>query len=88
MGNENNVVLYMINLHKDASTNKIAAFSEKAANHIDDALRRGYEEILGGELNYTSFRNHKNEIFTIWEETLRPALPESWKTNHPVTSYS
>lgn len=81
MGNENNTVSYMINLHRDASTNKVAMFSESAAKHIDDALRRGYEEILGGELNYTSFRNHKNEIFTIWEETLRPALPESWKTN-------
>ena len=44
---DNNIVLYMINLHKDAGTNKVASFSKSAAEHIDDALRRGYEEILG-----------------------------------------
>lgn len=81
MVKENNTVSYMVNLMRDAGTNKVAKFSEGAAKHIDDALRRGYDEILDGELNYTSFRNHKNEIYTIWEETLKPSLPESWKTN-------
>lgn len=73
---------YVSTLMKDACTNRVAMFSnENAAKHADEAIRNAHLDILGGELTYQSWRNNKNQIFTIWEDFLRPTLPESWKTS-------
>ena len=71
---------YVSTLMKDACTNRVATFStENAAKHADEAIRKAHLDILGGELTFQSWRNHKNEIFTIWEDFLTPTLPEAWK---------
>ena len=73
---------YVSTLMKDACTNRVAMFSnENAAKHADEVIRNAHLDILGGELTYQSWRNNKNQIFTIWEDFLRPTLPESWKTS-------
>ena len=73
---------YVSTLMKDACTNRVAMFSnENAAKHADEAIRNAHLDILGGELTYQSWRNNKNQIFTIWEDFLSPTLPESWKTS-------
>ena len=72
----------MSTLIRDASANRVAMFSDvNSAKHADDAIRKFHEEILGGELNWQSWRFHKNEIFTVWENVLKPELPEAWKTS-------
>ena len=73
---------YVSTLMKDACTNRVAMFSnENAAKHADEAIRKAHLDILGGELTYQSWRNTKNQIFTIWEDFLSPTLPEAWKTS-------
>lgn len=73
---------YVSTLMQDACTNRVALFSnENAAKHADEAIRKAHLDILGGELTYQSWRNNKNQIFTIWEDFLRPTLPEAWKTS-------
>lgn len=73
---------YVSTLMKDACTNRVALFSnENAAKHADEAIRKAHMDILGGELTYQSWRNNKNQIFTIWEDFLSPTLPEAWKTS-------
>ncbi len=73
---------YVSTLMKDACTNRVAMFSnEKAAAHADEAIRKAHMDLLGGELTYQSWRNNKNQIFTIWEDFLSPTLPEAWKTS-------
>ena len=73
---------YVSTLMKDACTNRVAMFSnENAAKHADEAIRNAHLDILGGELTYQSWRNNKNQIFTIWEDFLSPTLPEAWKTS-------
>ena len=72
----------MSTLIRDASANRVAMFSDvNSAKHAVDAIRKFHEEILGGELNWQSWRFHKNEIFTVWENVLKPELPEAWKTS-------
>ncbi len=78
----NKELSYVSTLMKDACTNRVALFSnENAAKHADEAIRKAHMDILGGELTYQSWRNNKNQIFTIWEDFLSPTLPESWKTS-------
>lgn len=73
---------YVSTLMKDTCTNRVAMFSsENAAKHADEAVRKAHLDILGGELTYQSWRNNKNQIFTIWEDFLSPTLPEAWKTS-------
>ena len=73
---------YVSTLMKDTCTNRVAMFSnENAAKHADEAIRQAHLDLLGGELTYQSWRNNKNQIFTIWEDFLRPTLPEAWKTS-------
>ena len=73
---------YVSTLMKDACTNRVALFSnENAAKHADEAIRKAHLDILGGELTYQSWRNNKNQIFTIWEDVLKSELPEAWKTS-------
>lgn len=75
-------LLQMSTLIRDAATNRVAMFSnEKAAKNADEAIRKFHNEILGGELDWQSWRNNKNAIFTIWENVLKPELPEAWKTS-------
>lgn len=78
----NNELSYVSTLMKDACTNRVALFSnENAAKHADEAIRKAHLDILGGELTYQSWRNNKNQIFTIWEDFLKTELPEAWKTS-------
>ena len=73
---------YVITLMRDACANRVAMFSnENTAKHADEAIRKAHMDILGGELTYQSWRNNKNQIFTIWEDFLSPSLPEAWKTS-------
>lgn len=78
----NKELSYVSTLMKDACTNRVALFSnENAAKHADEAIRKAHLDILGGELTYQSWRNNKNQIFTIWEDVLKSELPEAWKTS-------
>lgn len=78
----NKELLYVSTLMKDACTNRVAMFSnENTAKHADEAIRKAHLDLLGGELTYQSWRNNKNQIFTIWEDFLTPSLPEAWKTS-------
>ena len=79
----NKDISYLVNLIRDASTNRIAVFSnENVAKNADAAIRKAHYEILGDEgLTRQSWRNHKNELFTVWEEVLKTELPEAWKGN-------
>ena len=78
----NKDLAYVSTLMKDACTNRVALFSnENAAKHADEAIRKAHLDILGGELTYQSWRNNKNQIFTIWEDVLKSELPEAWKTS-------
>jgi len=78
----NKELSYVSTLMKDACTNRVALFSnENVAKHADEAIRKAHMDILGGELTYQSWRNNKNQIFTIWEDFLSPTLPEAWKTS-------
>lgn len=78
----NKELAYVSTLMKDACTNRVALFSnENAAKHADEAIRKAHLDILGGELTYQSWRNNKNQIFTIWEDVLKSELPEAWKTS-------
>lgn len=78
----NKELSYVSTLMKDACTNRVALFSnENAAKHADEAIRKAHLDLLGGELTYQSWRNNKNQIFTIWEDFLSPTLPEAWKTS-------
>ncbi|MBD5143381.1 MAG: hypothetical protein HDT22_07220 [Ruminococcus sp.] len=78
----NKELLYVSTLMKDACTNRVAMFSnENTAKHADEAIRKAHLDLLGGELTYQTWRNNKNQIFTIWEDFLSPTLPEAWKTS-------
>lgn len=78
----NKELSYVSTLMKDACTNRVALFSnENAAKHADEVIRKAHLDLLGGELTYQSWRNNKNQIFTIWEDFLTPTLPEAWKTS-------
>lgn len=78
----NKELSYVSTLIKDASSNRVALFAnENAAKHADDAVRKAHFDILGGELTYQTWRNNKNQIFTIWEDVLKSELPEAWKTS-------
>lgn len=69
----------LVNLILDASRGKVQNYANGKEGYVDDAVRKAFEEILGGKFSYASWRRHKNEIFEIIEETLVSALPDAWK---------
>ncbi len=65
------------NLMNDACSNRVATFSNaETAKYTDEAVREAFFNILGEDkLSWRSWRNHKNEIFTIMEDVLNTNLP-------------
>lgn len=69
-------------LIKDASSHRVEKFATEAfAAKADDIARNAFAEILDGELNWQSWRNHKNEIFTVMEDVLKTELPNAWNAS-------
>ena len=68
------------NLMNDACSNRVATFSNaETAKYTDEAVREAFFNILGEDkLSWRSWRNHKNEIFTIMEDVLNTNLPLAW----------
>lgn len=71
----------LVNLILDTVNGKVSAYASDKAENAEDAVKKAFEEILGGQFNYASWRRHKNEIFEIIEETLASSLPEAWKSS-------
>ena len=69
------------NLMNDACSNRVATFSNaETAKYTDEAVREAFFNILGEDkLSWRSWRNHKNEIFTIMEDVLNTNLPLAWE---------
>lgn len=71
------------NLMNDACSNRVATFSNaETAKYTDEAVREAFFNILGEDkLSWRSWRNHKNEIFTIMEDVLNTNLPLAWENS-------
>ena len=71
------------NLMNDACSNRVATFSNaETAKYTDEAVREAFFSILGEDkLSWRSWRNHKNEIFTIMEDVLNTNLPLAWENS-------
>ena len=71
------------NLMNDACSNRVATFSNaETAKYTDEAVREAFFNILGEDkLTWRSWRNHKNEIFTIMEDVLNTNLPLAWENS-------
>ena len=69
----------LVNLIVDASRGRVNHYANGKEGYVDDAVRKAFEDILGGKFSYASWRRHKNEIFEIIEETLVSTLPDAWK---------
>ena len=71
------------NLMNDAFSNRVATFSNaETAKYTDEAVREAFFNILGEDkLSWRSWRNHKNEIFTIMEDVLNTNLPLAWENS-------
>ena len=71
------------NLMNDACSNRVATFSNaETAKYTDEAVREAFFNILGEDkLSRRSWRNHKNEIFTIMEDVLNTNLPLAWENS-------
>ena len=67
----------------DACSNRVATFSNaETAKYTDEAVREAFFNILGEDkLSWRSWRNHKNEIFTIMEDVLNTNLPLAWENS-------
>lgn len=67
-------------LINDGLSDKVALFNADAAKYTDQAVREAFYAILGDDkLTYQNFRNHKNEIFTVWENVLNVNIPLAWE---------
>ena len=71
------------NLMNDACSNRVATFSNaETAKYTDEAVRGAFFNILGEDkLSWRSWRNLKNEIFTIMEDVLNTNLPLAWENS-------
>ena len=71
------------NLMNDACSNRVATFSNaETAKYTDEAVREAFFNILSEDkLSWRSWRNHKNEIFTIMEDVLNTNLPLAWENS-------
>ena len=71
------------NLMNDACSNRVATFSNaETAKYTDEAVREAFFNILGEDkLSWRSWRNYKNEIFTIMEDVLNTNLPLAWENS-------
>ena len=71
------------NLMNDACSNRVATFSNaETAKYTDEAVREAFFNMLGEDkLSWRSWRNHKNEIFTIMEDVLNTNLPLAWENS-------
>lgn len=69
------------NLINDTYTGRVATFAnEDATKYTDEAIRQAHFEILGEDkLTWAGWRNHHDEIFTIWETVLNTNLPLAWE---------
>ena len=68
------------NLMNDIRTNRVEMYADSnQAKNADEAVREIFYDILGDDkLTWRGWRNHKNEIFTILEDTLNDDLPALW----------
>lgn len=71
---------YLIN---DSLSNKVALFAgENSAKYTDQAIREAFYNILEDDkLTFQNFRNHKNEILTVFENVLNTNLPLAWENS-------
>lgn len=73
----------IVNLMTDKLSNRVAVYEDKdTAVYADEAIRQAFLNILGDDkLTYAGWRNHKNEIFTVWEVVLNTNLPNAWENS-------
>lgn len=71
----------LTSLINDGLSNKIALFAnEEAAKYTDQAVREAFFNIFEDDkLTWQGWRNHKNEAFTVMENTLNVNLPKAWE---------
>lgn len=70
----------LTNLINDSLSGKVALFaSAEQTKYTDQAVREAFFNILEDEkLTFQNFRNHKNEILTVFENVLNTNLPLAW----------
>lgn len=67
-------------LMNDSLSNRVGMFDANASKFTDQAIREAFFDILGEDkLTWQSFRNHKNEIYTVMETVLTTNLPLAWE---------
>ena len=75
-----NYLVELTNLMNDSLTGRVGLFAEGAEKFTDQAIREAFFDILGEDkLTWQSWRNHKNEIFTVMENVLTTNLPLAWE---------
>lgn len=73
----------LTNLINDSLSGKVALFaSAEQTKYTDQAVREAFFNILEDEkLTFQNFRNHKNEILTVFENVLNTNLPLAWENS-------
>ena len=73
----------LTNLINDGLSNRVALFaSSEQAKYTDQAVREAFFNILEDDkLTFQNFRNHSNEILTVFENVLNVNLPLAWNNS-------
>ena len=73
----------LTNLCIDARRGRVGNFSEDCEKHTDEAVRAGFIELLGTDkLTYRAWKNNKEKVFEIIEDTLNETIPDAWDNSN------